>query len=485
MKVMLYNHANFAYFLIEALKYAKNKNVDIDWQAIVVSENFVKLYQESIGEENTFYIQPILNKLMRDQQPDIGIFKDYPESIYKALHRDKQQGKLRRSSREYQIKYVYNVYALYKKILDDAKPDFVFFPNIESTDAVILYNLCIEKNIEPIKYVWTRSFGLSYFSPDINEKMPPYANSIQQNSEIVKEAKDFISDFRKSYITPSFSSLGVYENDIIPFHDRNLLAKALRYFTRVITKREEHNVSDMGFWGKVKVNCRNVSGKIEAIKARLQKKYLDIRDISDLPKNFLYFPLHVTPEASINVFAPYFYEQMRGIDLILENMPSTFYLVVKEHPIMAGVREASFYRELRKRAGVVIADHTLNSYELIKRAQCTISITGTACLEAFLLGKPSIHLGEIFFTDWIHKFDNFYNFKNTILDAIKEKEIEDSKILDLVTKVFTVGYKFVLFSPGDQWLDTRFLMNNRNKNAFLDSLLDYIDKIKAYRDKRK
>ena len=50
-----------------------------------------------------------------------------------------------------------------------------------------------------------------------------------------------------------------------------------------------------------------------------------------LPKRFIYYPLQVTPEASINTPAPYYVDQMRAIDALRLAMPPDCALVVKEH----------------------------------------------------------------------------------------------------------------------------------------------------------
>ena len=482
MKILIYNYADYPYFLTEVIRLSKEKYKHIDWSAIVLSENFTKLYEKLIGKENTFYIHPELNKLMKRKNIDLDIFINYPDSIYKALHADKGEGKLRRMSREYQIRYASNIYLIYKKILSKIKPDFIFFSIIESPDGVILYNLCRECNIEPIVYVWARNFGVSFFTSSINEKLPNFIKFIKPDNQIKEKAVEFIENFRKSFIPPNYFSSEPEE--IINLNTPNLFNKAFKYFIRVLTRKEIHNISDKGFLGKVMTNYQPLTRRLRKIKDILiNRRYFDIKDFSQIPENFIYFPLQVTPESSVNTLSPYFVDQTRAIDLILENMPSKFYLLVKEHPAMAGIREFSFYKKLRKKAGVLIADYRLHNFELIKKAICTISVTGTACLEAFLLGRPSIHLGETFFSDWIYKFDSFYNFKDVVYEAINKKEIDFEKIVDLTSKIFSIGYDFVLFSPGDPGLNPYWVMNKKNVENFLDALLDYTEKVKLFKEK--
>lgn len=110
---------------------------------------------------------------------------------------------------------------------------------------------------------------------------------------------------------------------------------------------------------------------------------------------------------------------------------------IDEHPAMKGERPVSFYKTLKEKASVFLADISLSSIEVIKKASLTVSVTGTACLEAFLLGKPTLHLGKAFFTDWIYKFDSVSNFKKVIRDAINSQEVPKQKIIDLVSRVLS------------------------------------------------
>jgi hypothetical protein len=475
MKILVYNYADFAYFFLEVIKFSREEGVDIEWRSLVLSERFFAPYIKTIGKDNTYYIHPWLNELMRKSGVNMDVFRDYPASIYSSLHSDKGEGKLRRMSREYGLKYVFSVYSMYKEILDKERPDCVFFPIIESTDAVILFNLCIEKKIEPVIYCWGRNFGVSFFSNALNGELPPYARNLTVNEEEKGKALEFIQNFRRNFKSPGY----VFQDQQSSIKIKNLsvVEKSFKYFRRVLTRKEPHNVSDKGFIGKMMTNSQGFCRFLRKINDILNKRFFDLNSVAQLPDKFVYYPLHLSPESSINVMAPFFTDQLRAIDLILENMPSTYYLLVKEHPNMAGVRSASFYRDLRKRAGVLLADYSLNNVELIERAACTIGVTGTSCLEAFLLGKPSIHLGKEFFTDWIRKLDNFDNFHCVISESINSKEVDLDKIVDLTARVLKIGYDFVLFSPFDPGLESGHLMNRRNIKAFLNALLDHMHKV--------
>ncbi len=62
----------------------------------------------------------------------------------------------------------------------------------------------------------------------------------------------------------------------------------------------------------------------------------------------IYFPLHVQPEFTIDVRAPFCTNQLALIENIAKSVPSGYRLVVKDHPGMRGCRPLSYYREIRK-----------------------------------------------------------------------------------------------------------------------------------------
>jgi hypothetical protein len=212
---------------------------------------------------------------------------------------------------------------------------------------------------------------------------------------------------------------------------------------------------------------------IRGIRKYINSKIFDINRVKDLPQKYIYYPLQYSPESSINIPAPYFINQNRAIDAIRFSMPSDTLLVIKEHPSCINVRSTSFLRSLKKCPGVVIANYKMSSIELIKNAQLTISVTGTATLEAFLLGKSSITLGETFFSEFLGGKCEIEELPTRIKEKLG-RNITDEMVIAAVTKVYSVCSPFILRSPGEDNTET---MLKKNIEAFLDALLVHIEKM--------
>src|SRR5262249_19659729 len=149
---------------------------------------------------------------------------------------------------------------------------------------------------------------------------------------------------------------------------------------------------------------------------------------AQLPSRFVYYPLQMTPESSINTPAPYFVDQTRAIDAIRFAMPNDHMLVVKEHPaaIATSTRPRSFMQALRRRAGVTVVDYRTDGGTLIDRAALTVSVTGTSTLEAFLLGRPALTLGPSLIATYIGGVAPLGSLPTRISDAIGSRPDDDA-----------------------------------------------------------
>ena len=172
----------------------------------------------------------------------------------------------------------------------------------------------------------------------------------------------------------------------------------------------------------------------------------DIEELDALPKRFIYYPLQVTPEASINTPAPYYVDQLRAIDALRLAMPPDCALVVKEHWAGIGFRSMDFVRQLRRLPGLLVAKYTMNSRDLIRRASLTCAVTGTAAFEAFLLGRPAIALGPGL-SHWALGCGDASGSLREEIAARIDRPIPDQAVIERVATLLSVRYPFLFVSP--------------------------------------
>ena len=485
MKILLHAPSGYTFFFNEVMRIAREDGTPIDFGVVLYSDSdgLLKDISSQVGAGNLLYLQEQLNDRMRSADADLDLMHEFPASLFECVSTSKiMTGHIDMQSkpRFYQRNIVANTYLIYKDFLSRWKPDLVFFPIIEGYDSLVLYHLCREIGVLPVIYGHGRNIGVSYFSSSIHEDLPPYVLSGPIPDDLLSRACEFIAAFRQGG-KPAFEiSYRPSPQEVIPtarMH-RSLPAKALRFLRIRLGRFEPHLMDRYTLLHNLRIHFHGLTMRYRRWKGDLVYRFFyDLRSVDTLPRKFVYYPLQYTPETSINTPAPYFIDQLRAIDLILTNLPADHYLVIKEHPAMRGERPVSFYRELRRRPNVVLADFALPGRELIERAAVTVSVTGTSCLEAFLLGRPALHLSRSFFTDWIGSFDSFSGFRGDMRSAM-QAQVPQERIVDLVARTFLAGYDFIIYAPNDPYRDPSLLMNTRNIREMLRALLDHAQRLR-------
>lgn len=120
---------------------------------------------------------------------------------------------------------------------------------------------------------------------------------------------------------------------------------------------------------------------------------------SPVCNNFFFIGLHMQPEMAIDVWAPFYANQINVIESIARSMPPRYKLCVKLHKIDADNFSFIQLNTLLKIPGVILVSPFASSREYVEKAALVFSIQGTMALEAALLGKPVISFGETAYTD--------------------------------------------------------------------------------------
>lgn len=494
--ILVHSRPAYSAFLREVIRQAESDQAGISWSVASFSnsDRAHAGFVDQLGAGCCLDLQLELNRRMPTQRVDLSLLSKLPASVFQCLSSSKEMPGIQPlilRPREYQLRLLICTYLIYREFLEKVKPDFVFFPLIELYDSVLLYHLCDELGIEKIVYAHGRSLGVSYFSDDLHETVPKYALECPLEPQAVQRARQFIAVARGEMPVAGFVTPTIAAEDLLSapaFVKRRLPSKVWSLILRRLARWlpipgeviEPHLVDRFTLWNHVRVHFMPLTIRWRAWKGRLDRRQYDILTPADLPQRYVYYPLQLTPEASINIPAPIFIDQIHAIDWILNGLPPDHYLVVKEHPAMRGCRPASFYRELRKRAAVLICDYAVPGQKVLERASLTISVTGTACLEAFLLGKPSMHIGFIAFTNWIRRGASPDELARQVRQAIADPSVPDQQVEDYVTRTFMVGGDFVLFSPDSPYLSHELLLNRPNVRSFLACLQRHLQRTQQY-----
>ena len=117
--------------------------------------------------------------------------------------------------------------------------------------------------------------------------------------------------------------------------------------------------------------------------------------ITEPPRRpFGFYGLHMQPESSVDVWAPFHSNQFSVIEAIARSMPPDHDLVIKMHRSDADNYSRRQLDRLRRLPRVILASPFAQSRDFIERAAIVFSIHGTMGLEAALLGKAVLMFGE-------------------------------------------------------------------------------------------
>lgn len=126
---------------------------------------------------------------------------------------------------------------------------------------------------------------------------------------------------------------------------------------------------------------------------KLRKKAnATVDSVKDRP--FVYYPLHVEPEASLQIISPEFFYQLSLIAAVARDLPAEATLAVKEAFGSVGRRPDNFYDQILAFNNVVLLETMERGLDCAQNAAAVVTIAGTAGLEAAIAGVPVIAFGH-------------------------------------------------------------------------------------------
>jgi hypothetical protein len=157
----------------------------------------------------------------------------------------------------------------------------------------------------------------------------------------------------------------------------------------------------------------------------------------------LFFALHVQPEFTVNVRAPFHDNQIALVESIAKSMPVGYRLLVKEHPGMKGERPLSYYRQLRAPYNVDLLSPAVDSHELIRQSDAVLTITGSVAWEAILFGKPVVAFGPLCyeFYEPVFRCRDVSELPTLLPQVLKQFKPDHGLILRLVDALLESAYE--------------------------------------------
>ena len=312
----------------------------------------------------------------------------------------------------------------FKKVLSEFNADVVLFKlGSHSMAVLILEQICKNMNIFHLAPVATRV--QNYFAITTNKDTTLY--QIRNTYEKIIQGQlridsspgekcyyEMLAALNKQNTTYYYDQGDLLVEELKPAKQSNLIVSSLKSIigttlewknVRNLERNKERGLDETdammeksrfplkSLFYKYYYNLRHLYQKKKAF----DKSFYDEFDFNE---KYLYFPLQVVPEYTLQVQANIWINQLHTIEVLAKSIPFDWKIYVKEHPaqVLYRVRPFSFYKELKAYPNVKLIPFYVDKHQITKNCQLIVTKTGTVGWEAILFyGRPVINLTEAFY----------------------------------------------------------------------------------------
>ena len=347
------------------------------------------------------------------------------------------------------ILYLQATFAYVSDLLESFKPAAIIVSRIAEPANFMMYYLARKRGIRCLSITDSKVRGvwISTYTPWETEG-PSLDRFDELNSggqsDNAERARRYIAEFRESFKRPTYMDK-VY--DTPPFWKR--MRQELAPYRRIIewyTRQHPDCIKKLG----ATVDCRPPLIILRDHYTKWWRKRV-ARRFSYFPLEavgtYVYYPLQYEPETTLDVFAPYFTNQIELAKQIAMSLPGDYTLVVKDHPAMFGLRSFSALQSLSRCPNIKLMDSRVSSEKLLKGASLVLAPNSTSLVEAAFYGIPAIQFGDQGVTQKLPnviRHTDLTTLPNVLAKHILEKQGGDEyerRIENFVASIYDVGHQ--------------------------------------------
>ena len=420
----------------------KQKNLEI-YAIADVTHSLKKFleHQKLLKFNNLWFFQENVSNNL--QNPDLtylkGIEKKYDLDLWSLINTERyfspQVNTFHKFSKEEILCILENECKFFEKILSDVKPEFLilYMPNFHYD--YILYKMCKKLKIKVLLLGLARGFSSRCIISEDYDKLP--------KDEVKKLNEHNFTSFEQlqTYLRKDdfYEETQYFKHNFVT-NKKDLFKAVFRYLFS-----ENLNLKYYPYFGRGKLKVIVKSIWINLLE-KYRFSYLENHSLKELKMSepLIFFPLHVDPEGSFLLNAPYFTNQLEIIKHISKSIPINYTLIVKEHPLMntRGWRKKSFYKEIVNLSNVKLVSTSMTTNEILKKVKLVITISSTAGLEAAFYGKPSIVLVDTIYDEIpsVIKLEKINDLSLKIKEALT-KDVKPENLNQFINSVEKKSFK--------------------------------------------
>ncbi len=370
------------------------KQEEVEYGSVVNHDDIME-FPEKYLRDTTISLSEICDDLGVDSiWPAVNSLRNHVRSYGKKFYYSYQQN----VSDEDIVKYVKAVYVVFKELLDREKPDLIIAPNFVAFPHIVMCMLAKRRGIPMQSVTDIKVKGHYMFTYSFSDDEGPFFDRLRvlndgAKSENHGRAVEYLDGMRKKFSQPDYftSKARSTDKNFISFLKdwKGVLLTIYGYYRRGSLNR----LTNLGITGDSKtprIILRDHFQMRRYEQSAKQRRYCCLDGIGD----YAYFPLQFQPEATIDIFAPYFSNQLDAIRQVAMSMPGDMTLVVKDHPSALRYRSDSFLDKVSNIPNVKLVDYRTPAEEVLKGASIVVSPNSTTLMEAAIFKKPGIQLGN-------------------------------------------------------------------------------------------
>lgn len=390
---------------------------------------------ESLGVDS---IWPLINSLRNH-------VRSYGQKYYYGFKQN--------CSDEEIIEYVKALYLFCNSILEQVKPDIIVSPNFVALPHIMLNLLGRKKGI-PMQGVTDCKirgfyiFSYSYLDDDCQfiERYKTLERG-NESSKNIERARSYLEDNRRKMSQPAYME----KNRVIVSNKQTFVSflKMAKSVARSILKGNVNVIGTMGVTidnKPVKILIRDFIQREVNIRRTMNRAYYELADL----ENIMYFPLQFQPEASIDVAAPVFSNQLDAIRQVAMALPDDFTLVVKDHPAALGYRSHKLLDKIYHIPNVKLIRWDTPSEEVLKKSKLVISPNSTTLMEAAIYRIPAIQLGDLGTTmvlPNVYHYTDMRQLPSKIKSLLSkfstlDKDTYDVSLINFIASAYDTGWNY-------------------------------------------
>jgi capsular polysaccharide biosynthesis protein len=346
-------------------------------------------------------------------------------------------------------RYICGLLKFIEKLVLTDKPDIALCYCVAGSFALALAEICRHNSVAFCQITHSRINSISVVDTDSKMGLQPVIDLFKRsldNPELVADsipaAEQYLKEYREKPLQPDYASFNrKAEKKLISWS--GILKQLMRdmYGVASVTiKGRQSDLRKAGEWSLARYNFR-----LGLRRRSIMRNFKFDKSESIPQRPFVYYPLHVNPEASTMVLAPMHDNQLHIIESIAKSIPLTWNVLVKEHRPMIGLRPDGFYERLQKLPGVYLLSPYENNFDLIQRSQVVCTITGTAAWESLMLHIPVIIMGQsqyIALKDGLIYCPDLTQMPSAIRQSQEMPAIDNQLLIRYIAAIFELGFDF-------------------------------------------